>query len=146
MAGLVRAWWGRLTPALTLAGIVAFSGWNCDDVRFRRVAQETAAVESDAAGQAVGAAEEKIPDLGERIERLIFDWLGLVGLIAIVIVLFVARGARWLWWNWDEILQKPFVSKIFSRPQPAPLPPADPARFTVAIATCKMTTSKSRRN
>ena len=76
VVGLAGASWGRLTLALTLAGIVAFSGWSCDDLRFRPLTQESPAVESGAAGQAAGSAEKKVPDLGEEFERRIVERFG----------------------------------------------------------------------
>ena len=121
---------GLRLAALTLAGVVAFSGWNCDDVRFGPLTQEAPAVESGAAGQAAGSAEQKVPDLGEEFERQIFQRFGYPGLIVLAVVMF----GLGILWKWPDIRKRPFVAKIIDRSKPAPLPPIDPARFTVAIA------------
>ncbi len=121
----------RLRPAaLVLVALVALSAWSCDDVRYRPFAQEAPATESDAAGQPAGAAEKKAPDLGEEFKRRVFERYGYLGLIVFAAVAVVFG----IWWKWPDIRKRPFVGKIVDRFRRAPLPTADPARFTVAIA------------
>ena len=130
MVALIEQFLGRLRlAALGLVGIVALSAWNCDDLRYRPVAQETPAVESDA-GEAAKPADSKVPDLGAEFKRLIFEKFGLAGLIVLALAVF----GFGIWWKWPEIRKRPFVERVIDRFSRAPLPKADPARFTVALA------------
>ena len=135
MVALIEHFLGRIRlAALALVAGVALSGWNCDDLRYRPVAQETPAVESDA-GEAAGSADGKAPDLGEGFKGWVFEEFGFAGLFALAVGIFIVSAAGGILWKWPEIRKRPFVGKIIDRCRRlVPLPKADLARFTVALA------------
>jgi hypothetical protein len=70
---------------------------------------------------------EEPPDPWERFRRLIYQRFGFAGLIIVALLVL-------LWSNWSTVKDLPGVSAIGTWLSQAPLPKADPQRFTVALA------------
>ena len=75
-------------------------------------------------------APNKPPDLYEIIKIWVYEHYGVVGLIVLAII----GAAIYAYTNWDKVSRWPGVQWLIARLSRAPIPKADPNRFSVMVA------------
>ena len=69
-------------------------------------------------------------DWKKIVEKWVRKRYGLAGVVALAVV-FAAVA---IWWRWDQIVKLPGISEVVKLVSRAPLPRADPKRFSIAVA------------
>jgi hypothetical protein len=76
------------------------------------------------------SGEDKVPTLGEWIQKLIFQRFGMWGLVALSLLL----AAFFVWTQWRTVKTWPGIASVVAYLRREALPTADPHRFSVAVA------------
>jgi tetratricopeptide (TPR) repeat protein len=78
------------------------------------------------------ASDEPSPsaDWKKLVEEWVRKRFGLAGVVVLAVVFALIA----IWWQWDQIVKLPGIAEMVKLASRAPLPRADPQRFSVAVA------------